>query len=719
MKLKIKVKNIIFLTVISLLIILIIVPFATLEIAKYLDKKGSDKASMFYESYLSKAIRPSESEALYKYAINMIGDLEPYYIMSNFGGGMSNTTNIETMNKAILYLEDILSNTNGSINKEVYKTLLDASLAILNQDKLMDWISWGKNQDGDIRYISDIYQSYYYFTNEEYEMANNILNDYENKDVDYMYYLMKAYIAEFTGDIELAKSYYRENIGWIREGIVFGGPAYYDRQSFLEGYEDVLAGESKIRGKVTYNGRPMPFVQVYANESLNTFRNASMNFVAITDINGEYETLGLRDGKYNFGIGINNSVLFNKVFKKRANQILELEGDLVYDFEFTDPIKIITPKNNELVVEDKFTVEWEGIGEAEYYIVELTKIIENGNFRHAIPDENNSIYIYDVKATFDINYLRNFSSGTSHGGEDMVISPSSILSNFSPGSESLISVTAYDKEGNELGSSLAMNLFYDELTSIRIPGELSEGEKIILNGDHEKAIAHYENILQKDPQNLEALRYIIRYNIMGWKLDIRDFDKALIYSNDYLIATKDNFFVMQTLGYMDYPTLVENENIIKTILDDIPEGKRHTDYYWTKAKLYSALGDFKNARNNYEKIEEDFKDVSILEIDLYLGDIDKAIERLEGEDFTARMMSKRIVLESISKFDEKVLESKDYKSLQLLLENVITRKMSNNEIEDLYYKIYPTITNPYIKNFLDEYKVENYWNMNNQNAYSN
>lgn len=719
MKFKIKVKNIILLTLISLLIILIVVPFTTLEIAKYLDKKGSEKASIFYESYLSKAIKPSESEALYKYAINMIGDLEPYYIMSNFGGGTTSTTNMETMNKGISYLEDLLTNTNGSINKEVYKTLLDAYLATLNKDKFMEWISWGNDKSLDIKYISHMYESYYHFTNEEYEKSNDILKNYEYKDVDYMYYLMKAYLAEFTGDIESAKRYYKENIGWIQEGTVFGGPAYYDRKSFLEGYEDVLAGESKIRGRVTYNGKPMPFVQVYANESLNTFRTFSMNFVAITDINGEYETLGLRDGKYNFGIGINNSVLFNKVFKKKANQILELEGDLVYNFEFTDPIKIITPKNNELVVEDKFTVEWEGIEGSEYYIVELTKIIENGNFRHAIPEENGLTKIYDVKATFDINYLRKFSSGTTHEGEDMIISPSSILSNFSPGSESLISVTAYDKGGNELGSSLAMKLFYEELASIRIPGELSEGEKIILNGDHERAILYYQNILEKDPHNLEALRYLIRYNIMGWKSDIRDFDKALIYSNDYLKATKDNFFVMKTLGYMDYPTLIKNEDIIKTILYDIPESKKDTDYYWIIAKLYSALGDFKNARSNYEKIEEDFKDINILEIDLYLGDIDKAIERLKSEDFTTRMMNKRMVLGNLSKFDEKVLKSKDYQNLQLLLENVITRKMDNNEIEDLFFKIYPTITNSYIKGFLEEYKVENYWDMNNERAYSN
>lgn len=712
MKIKIKIKSLILITLATVFIVLIVVPFTTLEIAKYLDKKGSDKAAVFYESYLSKAIKPSESEALYKYVINMIGGLDKYYLMSNFGGGDMNNVNMETMEKAISYLETILEKSDSSLRKDAYKTLLDISIATLKQDKLLDWITWGKDKDSKISYISDIYEAYYLFTNRKYESANKLLDKYEIGDRDYMYYFMKAYIAEFMGDFPSAKRYYEMNSGWEYEDIMFGRPIYDGRRRWSNNYEGRLKGENKVRGTITYNGKPMPFVEVYMNEELNSFSSSMMNFVGVTDMNGEYETVGLKKGKYNIGVGLNNSILFNKVYKGKPNRILELEGDMVYNFEFVDPIKVTSPKNNELITKDKFTVEWEEVKNADYYIVEMTSFTDEnktGSIRYAIPDINRSLYISDTNAIFDINVLKNYIAGTSHDGEERIITPYSILGSIRPNMDLPITVTAYDKDRNVLGSSLPIKTYYENLPSIIVPGEFSEGEKLILNGKHEEAIKFYEDILKNEPDNLEALRYLIKYYMMSWKMDNYDFDKAIIYADRYSSITGDDSFIKETVGYMDYPSLVKHKDFIKDFYSKVSESEMDTDYYWQLGRFYTALGDIEKARSKYENMQEYFIDVSILEFDLYLKDIDKAVERLKGEDFNTNLMNKNILLNAISKFDENVLNSNDYKIFKELLEDSIMRKYKHEEMQSRFFDAYKRIKNHDIKRFLDEWQVENYW----------
>lgn len=319
------------------------------------------------------------------------------------------------------------------------------------------------------------------------------------------------------------------------------------------------------------------------------------------------------------------------------------------------------------------------------------------------------IYIYDTKATFDINILKNYVAGTSHDGEERIITPYSILGSIRPNIDLPITVTAYDKNRNILGSSLPIKTYYENLPSIKVPGELSEGEKLILNGKHEEAIKYYEDILVKDPNNLEALKYLIKYYMMSWKMDNYDFDKAIIYADRYFKITGDNTFIKKTIGFMGYPSLVKHKDYIIDFYSKLSEVEKDTDYYWQLGRFYNALGDIEKARANYENSEEDFLDVSILEFDLYLKDIDKAVERLKRDDFDTNLMNKNILLDVISKFDENVLNSTDYKIFRELLEDSIMRRYKHEEMQSRFFDAYKKIKNNDIKTFLNEWKVENYW----------
>jgi len=71
----------------------------------------------------------------------------------------------------------------------------------------------------------------------------------------------------------------------------------------------------------------MPFVEIYVQEADSGFSSGGESYIGITDENGEFQTLGLKDGVYNIGIGVECSLLANKVLQRSTYQFIELNGD--------------------------------------------------------------------------------------------------------------------------------------------------------------------------------------------------------------------------------------------------------------------------------------------------------------------------------------------------------------------------------------------------------
>ncbi|MBV1822227.1 hypothetical protein G7A79_28965, partial [Coprococcus sp. MSK.21.13] len=73
MKIKIKIKTLISLIILTLFVFLIVVPYISLGIGEFLDKNGSSRAQAFYKNYLSSPIKLKEKKALYLYGENILG----------------------------------------------------------------------------------------------------------------------------------------------------------------------------------------------------------------------------------------------------------------------------------------------------------------------------------------------------------------------------------------------------------------------------------------------------------------------------------------------------------------------------------------------------------------------------------------------------------------------------------------------------------------------
>jgi len=101
------------------------------------------------------------------------------------------------------------------------------------------------------------------------------------------------------------------------------------------------------------------------------FRSGGESYIGITDEKGKFQTLGLKDGLYNIGIGLEGALLTNKVLQRSTYQFLELNGaDKEINFMFNKTLRVYMPEPGEKVSGEEFTVSWEEVEGADYYTVE-------------------------------------------------------------------------------------------------------------------------------------------------------------------------------------------------------------------------------------------------------------------------------------------------------------------------------------------------------------
>ncbi len=726
MKIKIKVKSLIIIIFATLFLVLIVVPFTTLEIANFLDRRYSSKAAIFYESYLSKPIKFSTNEAQYKYAKSLANSLDKYQIMMQGWGGIGTDSNLEDIGKAKEVLKEVLNGNVKNKNKYYYLSyskIMDLNISTGSPEELLYWIKWGsESEDMEINYISDLYCSYYHYVNRDYDLANKVLESYEsdNEVVDYRYYYLKGDIALFQGNIDLAEELYKDakNMGRnfeLNESTLFGSRSFLERDYWFEQYKSKLAGNIKIRGKVMFNGKPMPFVEIYMQEHTNGYRVGGGDLIGITDINGEYETLGFEPARYEIGIGLSSALLYDKVFQRKNISYIDLYKDMDFDFNFTSPIKIINPKPHYILEDNKFTVVWEPVEGADYYNVETILFVDpynmsGGNSRIPIKDEMGADRFVGTSAIFNLDKLKKSVGGLSWSGEEMIVNPSAILGSFSPGFEYPIVVNAYDKDRNLLGSSLAINSFYDDLASVKIEGKLSEGETLIINKKYEEAIDYYKNILEKNPSNEEALVYLTKIYMVSWKKNAADYDKAMDYAIRYNDFYNDNSLIYDVIGFMDHNAQRKYRDLLSEVFNNILQEEKDSDFYYEEGKFNLSIGEYELARDSYEKIDY-YTHYDLWYIDLYLGDLDKALERIKSGNVDLFRMDKKILEQSLKELLSEGYSENDYKIFKYILEKILREDLSKEEGKDLYNRNYNKINNSNIKAILNQIRLDRYWDM--------
>lgn len=687
MKIKVKVKTIILFTLLIAFFYLVLVPFTTLQVARFLDSRYSEKSKVFYESFISKALIWNKSEALYGYGQRLIGPTNKYQIMMGGWAGGDHTVTMDDMEKGIESLKKIIEKENKSKKdlkyaRLAYGRIMDAYIKLQSPEDLIHWINWGKDEaDEKINYISDLYLAFYHFANRDYGLAEKILDNY-NEDsplIDYGYYFLRGELALWKGDIELSKELYskgRSTINLKTEAFsqLFSSYSYNSRDYWFKDHYDRIKGKLKVSGKVTFDGKPMPFVEVYLQEIGAGIRVGGGYLIGITDVNGEYETLGFRPDRYEIGIGLDEATLPGKVYQRPDKEYIDLKSHMDFDFSFVSPLKVIRPGTGETVEGDKFQVEWEEVQDADYYHVTATSFLNfnnksQGNVTFPIEDENYNYKLKGNKATFDLNILRDKFIGAAWDGEDFIALPTAILGIFLPDNQYPIMVNAYDRNGNLINSSGGLRIHYEDLPSFNIQRDLTVGEELILKMKYEEAIEHYSKVLEKDGNNKEALFYLSKIYMIGYKAEKRNLDKALDYGIRYDDLHKGNTLTYQLMEYMDKEFIRKNRTLLEETIKNTPKENRDDNFYHRLGKFYLSIGDYKGAKEILEKVDS-YKPIDILYIDLYYGDLDRAIELINSEVYGAIPIN----ISTLEKINRS--QPEDYKVIKDLVENILSQDIS-------------------------------------------
>lgn len=637
MKIKIKIKTLILLAFVFTLTFIWVIPTTIHGIANLLQDNGSNKATFFYEKYALYPTTP-KIEGNFLYAKSLVKSFNKYTIFYNGWGGGENTSP-EDMEKSKEILEDAMKETPSKKSEkqyyiDSYKMLLDMTIATGDIEMLRNWIFFGqKADDENLRYISDIYNGFLLHVNGDRDGAKKIVEKYELSDLaDVKLDILKAEITLFDGNYEEAKKIY-ENISknnWRElQGSNFGSTGYYDREFWAEEVMKAFKGDNVIRGTVTYEGKPMPFVEIYVQNADGWFRASGESYVGITDENGKFETLGLKDGVYNVGIGLEGSLLTNKVLQHQDKPYFELNGDDgEINFEFKSTLHIKEPGLHDKITGEEFTVAWEEVEEAAYYKVDIVSYSNPSEgvgtiFYTPAFDEYMQSKFTETQATFNTSLIKEGIGGMSIG-EDGLIGANAVLGAFIPGLEYPIVVKAYNENMNLITSSLPLRTYYDQIPSITVEGSISDGEKMILNQDFPEAIKYYENILKEKPYDIDALRYLIKIYGIGWKNGEKNINRSIELGKRYTDITGRNRLFINIILMMEIEEIKENSELYYSAVEEL---KKDNDdgYYYNLSRYCIALENWEGARNALQH-KEGYVPDELFYLNMYFENYKEAAE---------------------------------------------------------------------------------------------
>jgi hypothetical protein len=713
MKIKIKIKILILLIFVFTITLVWIIPTAILGIANSLEYKGSDKATFFYQKYASYPTT-SDIKGSFLYAKSLVKSHSKFTIYFNSWGGGGNTSP-EDMEKSKEILQGILKEPFHKESEkqyyiDSYKLLLDLAIATGDVDMLNNWISFGQEvNDEKLKYTSDIYSGFLFHVNGDRDGARRIVTKYDKTDfADVNLDILRAEISLFDGNYEEAKKIYENmtsNNFWEFDKDNFGSNGYDNRNFWFDNVLEVFKGDNVIRGTISYEGEPMPFVEIYVQAADGGIRVGGESYIGITDKNGEFETLGLKDGVYNIGIGVEGSLLADKVLQRPTNSYFELDGDDgEINFEFKNTMGIKIPESDKKISGEEFTVSWEEVDGADYYTVEIVTISDGAIFRSPTIDVNGQIKFTKTSATFNIDLLKSNISGISRW-EEGLLGPEAVLGLFLPGVEHPIVVNAYDENKNLITSSLPQRTYYDQIPSVKVGGSLTEGEKIILNQDYPEAIQYYENILEDEPDNTDALRYLTKIYGIGWKYGEENIKRAIELGERLTDVIGDNSLLINIIELMEIDEIKENSELYySAVLEDSED---HDDsYYYNLSRYYIATENWEGARNALQNREE-YVSTDLFYLNIYF---ENYIEAAENAKYTQRNLTSVEVKEALKELEENPPQPKDKQVFDNFLLNLV-KGVQREEGKTLYRETVRQISNSNIQTILHEVYLERGWDI--------
>lgn len=557
--------------------------------------------------------------------------------------------------------------------------------------------------------------------------------EYLRRDMlSFIYFMDKEYMSFYEYKVEeilqinKIKSLYIEPIKDITDAVS-------DMDRYIKDEKDKNKIDNIVNGRITMDKKPLPYTMVYLKDVKDMgmdsgFIEYSDIYMDITNENGEFSIENVPKGQYTLSVSVDWQRAKGKQFNIKNNMIrVDEKNTELGNISFFESIKDV----NITELEDgKIKFQWNYFKDKdiEKYIIYLGEVrkLEDGSeraiFSYMSKEIDGNSFILDIEKE-----KRNAMIGFFSYGSDGV-DPYYILEPLYHKGEYAYKIVGYSGS-NIVSDNLGLysNRSYDK---VYIDGnEWTEADRLVLDGNIDKAIELYESEVDKDKGNIHALKPLAALYYNGWKYDENTQE---LKGNDYIKAKKylqlldieigPNDTINNRLAYI-YQYNNEYDKALEFYQDLAKNGYLY--HYSSIADIYLYKGNWDKAIYYYNKYYNnnggnsgitDLMMIYILKNDInaledignkysiryYYADyndvIKKYIQTYDAEEFSD--FFKKINDGEIDEAEKLLQDNKDdiskfYRGIMILQDDI-----SYEEKEDRYTEIYNLVKDSNIKMFM-------------------
>ncbi|SET36011.1 Carboxypeptidase regulatory-like domain-containing protein [Oceanobacillus limi] len=276
-----------------------------------------------------------------------------------------------------------------------------------------------------------------------------------------------------------------------------------------------------VKGKIVrQDGTPVENAGVFLREEQNVNRSVGDDeaYQVTTDETGAYKIEGVIPGSYQLFAGFLYDQIDGWTWPLDTNEWINIDGseDVNYDITLHPLIEIESPVNQTVITGDTMHFSWEEVEEAAYYQLNLGLEFESGGTSSTSFQKK----IMDTEIDIPVEKLYDRQVGVSFDGEGDV-DPYALLAFTNPKNRFSWSVDAYNSNGDLITRSNGYRLGEDTIGNLPFfylkERELTEADQLLLDHQPKEALEAYQENYEDNPNDIHSLRMISR--LIGIKGD--------------------------------------------------------------------------------------------------------------------------------------------------------------------------------------------------------
>ncbi|MEF3311247.1 carboxypeptidase regulatory-like domain-containing protein [Paenibacillus sp. GYB004] len=349
-------------------------------------------------------------------------------------------------------------------------------------------------------------------------------------------------------------------------------------QELLQKEEQRLeAGRTIVSGTLRRSdGTPIVNAGVFLREESIANRSVTEQdpYQTTTDASGQYTFYGVTPGSYQLYLGMNFDQISGWTWPIGNDEWTIIDGQPNVSLPVTlyPLLELFSPVNQQTLSGPDIEFEWERVEGAAYYNVNVGIGFKNGSGSTTLQThvENNRLTI-PAERLYDQVFGLSYETERDWASAD----PSGLLGFSNPDNRFFWSVEAFGADGRMLTKSSGYRLDDDSIGNLPFfymkQRTLTEADRLVQVSHYEEALSKYKEVLENDPNDVHALRMVIR----------------LLQSK--ALVMKDESIQDAVVPYLKRMLEVHPEAVYASALAEYYAGKRDWTEYNATIGLYDRL----------------------------------------------------------------------------------------------------------------------------------